>query len=254
MQAETGRSANERSIAAVGHSPEASPMRHITFELCAETLPACLTARDGGAHRIELCSNLDVGGLTPPHSLVRAAIAHTSLPIHIMIRPRPGDFLYTAAEFATMRNEILHMKNLGAAGFVLGLLHPDATIDIPRTHALVDLAHPLPVTFHRAFDATPSLPQALEDVIATGCTRILTSGGQPNVLAGASMLANLVAQASGRIAIAAAGGLRLRNAAIVARLTQATHFHGSLRRVDPTRTTVDTNAVRALIHRLRHAV
>ncbi len=225
-------------------------MRNISFELCAETLAACRAARDGGAHRIELCANLDVGGLTPPPALVSEAIAQSNLPIHVMIRPRAGDFLYSPTEFATMRDTILHMKALGATGIVLGLLHPDHTVDIPRTRALVDLAHPMQVTFHRAFDETPNLPQALEDILTTGCDRILTSGGQPDVLAGAPALAAVVTQAGDRIVIAAGGGLRYDNAATVTRLTNATHFHGSLR--SPT-STVEHAAIRSLIDILRNA-
>jgi len=224
-------------------------MRHITFELCAETLEACLAARDGGAHRIELCASLDVGGLTPAVSLTREVIAHSGLPVHAMVRPRAGDFVYSADEFALMRDEILRMKDGGAAGVVFGLLHPDATVDIERTRDLVRLAHPMQVTFHRAFDETPTLSQALEDVIATGCDRVLTSGGQPDVLAGAAALAPLVTQAGDRIVIAAGGGLRLQNAAAVARITNATHFHGSLR-TSPTETVVDANTIRSLIDNL----
>jgi copper homeostasis protein len=226
-------------------------MRDITFELCAETRAACLAARDGGAHRIELCSNLDNGGLTPPPDLVREAIAQTNLPIHTMIRPRPGDFLYTPEELLTMQSTILHMKALGASGIVLGLLHPDHTIDIPRTRALVALAHPMQVTFHRAFDETPNLPEALEAIRSTGCHRILTSGGQPDVLTGASTLANLIAQADNRIIIAPGGGLRLNNAAAVARLTQAHHFHASLRH-NPDQTP-HPEAIRSLIQTLLNA-
>jgi copper homeostasis protein len=229
-------------------------MRDILFELCAETLPDCLAARDGGAQRIELCSNLDVGGLTPAPSLVREAIAQADLPIHVMVRPRAGDFHYSGTEFSTMRDTILQMKSCGATGVVFGLLHPDGTVDIERTLALVILARPMQVTFHRAFDETPDLSQALEDVLATGCDRILTSGGQPDVLAGAPRLAQLVTQSHNRIAIAAGGGLRHNNAAEVSRLTQAVHFHGSLRRrLSATETIVDAEDIRSIIDALRQA-
>lgn len=129
-----------------------------------------------------------------------------------------------------MREDLLHAKSLGARGFALGVLHADGRVDVERTRELVELAAPLEVTFHRAFDLTPSLDEALEDVIAAGCGRVLTSGGARDVVAGAESLARLVEQSRGRIAVAAGGGLRLANAAEVARATGASHFHGSVRR------------------------
>jgi copper homeostasis protein len=227
-------------------------MRDIAFELCAETLAASVAARDGGAHRIELCASLNVGGLTPPVSLASEVISQTGLPVHAMVRPRAGNFVYSADEFAFVRDDILQMKEAGAAGVVLGLLHPDGSVDIERTRNLVRLARPMQVTFHRAFDETPNLLQALEDVIATGCDRVLTSGGQPDVVAGTAALATLVAQAGDRIVIAAGGGLRLENAAAVASKTNATHFHGSLQRSAAGKE-VDADIVRRMISNLRNA-
>lgn len=244
-------------------------MRKMIFELCAETIEACLVASDGGAHRIELCSGLSEGGLTPSHGLIRAAVERSGLPIHVLVRPRGGDFFYSTSEVDLMREDILHIKQLGAAGVVLGMLRPDGTVDIEGTRELVELARPMKVTFHRAFDATHSLAQALEDVIATGADRVLTSGGQRNVVAGSSSLAKLVIQAGNRIEVAVGGGLRLQNAASIARLTGAAHFHGSLRRrVTTPRTApgatgetvaagayyvVDADAIRTIIHRLENA-
>lgn len=205
-------------------------MRKIIFELCAESIQACLAAREGGADRIELCTALSEGGLTPSHGLTRAAVLRSGLPVHVLLRPRSGDFLYTDDEFALMCEDLLHARALGASGFVLGILRADGTVDMERTRELVDLAAPLEITFHRAFDYTVSLDQALEDVINTGCRRILTSGGERDVLAGAERLARLVQLAGGRIEIAAGGGLRIKDAATLARTTLAVHFHGSLRR------------------------
>ena len=205
-------------------------MRKIVFELCAETIDACLAARDGGADRIELCSGLSEGGLTPSHGLIRAAIEQSGIPVHVLIRPRGGDFFYSTSEIAVMQEDIAHAKALGAAGVVFGALAADGMVDTACTRTLVELAQPMKVTFHRAFDATPALDAALEDVVATGCDRVLTSGGQGNVVAGAGVLAALVLQARGRIDVAVGGGLRLQNAASLSRMTGATHFHGSLRR------------------------
>ena len=246
-------------------------MRNIVFELCAETIDACLAARDGGADRIELCSGLSEGGLTPSHGLAHAAIERSGLPVHTLIRPRGGDFLYTAAETAVMAEDIVHMKQLGAAGVVLGLLTSSGTVDRDRTRSLVELARPMRVTFHRAFDATPSVSDALEEIVSIGCDRVLTSGGRRDVTAGASCLASLVEQSAGRIQVAAGGGLRLRNAASLARITGATHFHGSLRRrvtasqspvnssnggdslISGNRYIVDADTVRSVISRLQRA-
>lgn len=236
--------------------------REITFELCAETLDACLAAREGGADRIELCSALSEDGLTPSHALIRAAVEQSNLPVYVLLRPRGGDFIYSEREFALMRDDLLHACSLGASGFALGLLRADGTVDVKRTRDLVALAAPLEVTFHRAFDAARSLDAALEDVIAAGCRRVLTSGGERDVVTGAAALASLVGQAGERIAVAPGGGLRIENAAFVAATTRAKHFHGSVRRqvldaskqsrasVGPLATTmymVDPQEVRAMV-------
>jgi copper homeostasis protein len=205
-------------------------MRKIVFELCAESIDACLVAREGGASRIELCSALSEGGLTPSHGLIREAVMRSGLPIHVLLRPRGGDFVYTDAELDVMREDLKHLRSLGASGAVLGVLRTDGTVDVERTRELVDLAAPLDVTFNRAFDNAVPLDQALEAVILTGCRRVLTSGGATDVVSGAQSLARLVKQAAGRIEIAVGGALRLKNAATVARATGARHFHGSIRR------------------------
>lgn len=202
----------------------------IIFELCAETIAACIAARDGGADRIELCSALSEEGLTPSHGLIRTAVALSGLPVHVLVRPRGGNFVYSDEEFKLMREDILHARELGASGVVIGVLNPDATIDVARTRELVKLASPLEVTFHRAFDSTLALEAALEDVISTGSHRLLTSGGQPDVLQGAFSLRHLNEIAAGRIAIAAGGGLRLENARDVALKAGVQQLHGSLRR------------------------
>jgi copper homeostasis protein len=241
-------------------------MREVIFEVCAETMEACLAARSGGANRIELCSALSEGGLTPSHGFLREAVAQSGLPIHAMVRPRGGSFVYTAAEIEIMREDILHMKGLGVAGVVLGLLNPDGSVDVAATRELVELASPLQATFHRAFDSAPSLSRALEDVIATGCDRVLTSGGEDDVNAGAASLAALVEQAAGRIEIAVGGGLRLADAARLAKFIGARHFHASLRQREAGSDLEDTvidrpmgddryfvpaEAVRAMIDELR---
>jgi copper homeostasis protein len=249
-----------------------SLMQKIVFELCVESVEACLAARDGGAHRIELCTALSEGGLTPSHGLIRAAIERSGLPVHVLLRPRGGDFLYTTEELQVMREDLKYARALGASGVVMGFLNADGGVDVERTREFVALAGSLEVTFHRAFDYSASQVQALEDVIATGCRRVLTSGGEQDVVRGAEALALLVKQAAGRIDIAVGGGLRLSNATGVARVTGARHFHGSLRRTAPspmhykqprmlaedgalteTRVAVETGDVRQMIENLTNA-
>jgi len=204
-------------------------MQKIVFELCAESVDACLAAQAGGAHRIELCTALSEGGLTPSHGLLRESVRKSGLPVHVLIRPRGGDFVYTSSEMEVMQEDLKYARSLGASGVVLGLLRADGTVDVEQTRQLVEMAGPLEVTFNRAFDYAIFQEKALEDVIAAGCKRVLTSGGEPDVVRGAEALARLVNQAVGRIDVAVGGGLRLNNAATVARATRAQHFHGSVR-------------------------
>jgi copper homeostasis protein len=202
------------------------------FELCAESLPACLEAREGGARRIELCSALSDGGVTPSHALIQAAVAQSGLPVYVMLRPRAGNFVYSEEEFMLMLADVQHAAALGVSGFVAGIVDSEGKIDQRRMRRLVELAGGLEVTFHRAFDTLADLDDALEQVIATGCRRLLTSGGAPDVETGANRLRTLKERASGRIVIAAGGGLRLSNAAYVAATSGLTHFHGSVRRAE----------------------
>jgi copper homeostasis protein len=245
--------------------------REIVFELCAESVEACIAGQEGGADRIELCTALIEDGLTPSHGLVRVALDSCDLPIHVLLRPRAGNFEYSDAEFAAMKEDLIHLKAMGVSGFVVGILHPDATVDLERTRELVELAAPLEVTFNRAFDYTASLEQALEDVIAAGCRRILTAGGEQDVVTGAESLARLVEQAAGRAEIAVGGGLRIEDAADLVRSTGAKHFHGSLRQTESsaavlagagqleapsffrTRNVIESEDIRALVTRLRAA-
>jgi copper homeostasis protein len=198
------------------------------LEITVEAVDAAVSAQRGGAHRIELCSQLEVGGLTPSGGLMQAVRRQISLPMFAMIRPRAGDFVYFDAEFATMQLGIETAKRLGMNGVVLGILKEDARVDVERTRQLVELARPLPVTFHRAFDATADLHEALEDVIQTGATRILTSGGAPTAAEGLAALTELVAAAGNRILIVPGGGLKPANILRVAQGSRAREFHSGL--------------------------
>jgi copper homeostasis protein len=173
----------------------------------------------------------------------------SGLPVHVMVRPRAGDFVYSDDEFTTMLQSVDDAKTLGASGVVFGVLGADRTVDVSRTRMLVERARPMQVTFHRAFDEVVDLDVGLEDVIAAGCDRLLTSGGEADVVAGASALARLVERAGARIVIAVGGGLRLRDAAHVARVTGARHFHGSMTEGTPGH--VDAAVVRQMLELLR---
>jgi copper homeostasis protein len=203
------------------------PQKYL-LEISVESAEAALAAERGGADRIELCSNLSTGGLTPSAELMSAVRGQLRIPIFAMIRPRPGDFVYSAAEFAAMKNDIGSAKKFRMNGVVLGILDSDHHVDVARTQELVELARPLPTTFHRAFDASADLRQALEDVIQTGAARILTSGGAAGAPEGAAMLAELVAAAQSRIVIVPGAGINASNIARVAQQTCAREFHSGL--------------------------
>jgi copper homeostasis protein len=198
------------------------------LEISVETAEAAVAAERGGARRIELCAELRLGGLTPGEELMRQAREQVRLPIFAMIRPRTGDFTHSPEEIAHMRRAIATAKRLGMDGVVLGLLTEDRRVDVERTRELVKLAQPLPVTFHRAFDDVADLDAALEDVIATGAARILTSGGAPTAPQGLGALAKLVAAAGNRIAIVPGSGVNASNILEVAQHTQAHEFHSGL--------------------------
>ncbi len=205
----------------------------MTVEICIDSVEAAIAAERGGAQRVELCSDLLEGGITPGAGLIAAVRSHIAIGLFVMIRPRGGDFCYSDLEFEVMRNEIAHARDLGADGIVLGLLDQDACIDVLRTQQLVKLAGPLPVTFHRAIDMTPDPAAALEAVIATGARRILTSGAAHSALAGAGQIAQLVQLAKGRITIMPGGGITSENIAALVRQTRAAEFHASVRTPAP---------------------
>jgi copper homeostasis protein len=198
------------------------------LEVCVESVDYAVAAERGGAHRIELCSDLSSGGVTPSAGLMQTTRRHVHLPIHALIRPRAGDFCYSERELEIMRDDICAAKQCGMDGVVLGMLTKSARVDIERTKALVELAKPLPVTFHRAFDAAKNLEVSLEEVIQTGASRLLTSGGEARALDALPILARLVQAARGRILLMPCGGIRSDNIARIVRATQAQEFHSSV--------------------------
>lgn len=203
------------------------------LEICVETLDAALAAERGGADRIELCENLQVGGVTPSTDLMRAVRSQVHIPVFAMIRPRAGNFFYSEMEFKQMARDLGIAKGLGMDGVVLGLLGADHRVDVQRTRTLVDLARPLPVTFHRAFDETPNLREALQDVIATGAARILTSGGGPSAEQGVAALAELVDAGRKRIRIMPGAGISAANIERILETTRAREVHSGLSTVLP---------------------
>jgi copper homeostasis protein len=200
----------------------------LLLEISVETVEGAAAAERGGADRIELCSKLEVGGLTPSAELMLATRANLQIPIFVMVRPRAGGFAYSDAEFAEMKREIVTAKKLFMDGVVLGILGRDRRVDAERTRELVEFARPMPVTYHRAFDETARLHEALEDVIQTGAKRILTSGGAKGALEGAAVLAELIEAASERITIVPGAGISGVNVLEVARRTRACEFHSGL--------------------------
>lgn len=202
----------------------------LVLEVCVDAVESALAAQRGGAQRIELCSDLRDGGITPSSGLIRAVRAQVELDLFVMVRPRGGDALYTAHEFQAMQHDIMQAKGLGANGVVLGLLDRHGRVDMERTRQLVELAYPMQVTFHRAFDMSADLEESLARVLDTGAHRILTSGGVPSVEQGAQRVANLVRVAQGKIGIMAGGGLRHGNIHRIAAQTGASEFHSSLRK------------------------
>lgn len=202
------------------------------LEVCTYSLESCVNAKKGGANRVELCTAMYDGGTTPSAATIRLARRFThGMELYVMIRPRGGDFLYTDLEFQQMKEDLLFAREAGADGVVIGLLKADGNVDVERTRELVELAAPLRVTFHRAFDMTVDYRQALEDVIACGCYRILTSGLQNTVMEGIGVIEELVKQAQGRIQIMAGSGVSAANAVRLAQTgVNALHMSGKTSR------------------------
>lgn len=186
-------------------------------EVCAFSFESCMAAELGGAVRIELCTSLYEGGTTPSAGLIKLAKQKISIEIHVMIRPRGGDFCYSDDEILVMQEDIRMAKSLGCEGIVLGILQKDGKVNIIQTKAMVNLAKPMQVTFHRAIDMTPDYEEALENIIETGCNRILTSGQRNTALEGIEALKILVNQARERIEIMAGSGINADNAPLLLR-------------------------------------
>lgn len=205
-------------------------MNHYQFEVCANSVESCLAAQAGGADRVELCAGIPEGGTTPSYgdiATARELLTHTRL--HVIIRPRGDDFLYTPLEQRIMLKDIENARRLGADGVVFGCLTPEGDIDIALMKQLLEAAQGMSVTFHRAFDVCRQPKQALETLIQLGCHRILTSGAQPTAEQGIPLLKELQAQADGRIILLAGCGVNENNIARIASKTDIREFHFSAR-------------------------
>jgi copper homeostasis protein len=201
------------------------------LEICVDTIESAINAQTAGADRIELCNNLMEGGTTPGLGTITSARNNLSIGLNVIIRPRGGDFLYTDPEYDIMRRDIEICGENGVDGIVLGILRSDGTIDVERTAKLIEFAHPMTVTFHRAFDMCSDPLQGLEDVIATGAAKLLTSGQKDKAQDGVEMIRRLVKQAGNKIIVMPGSGISDSNIASIARTTSAKEFHLTARKI-----------------------
>ncbi|MBR3946735.1 MAG: copper homeostasis protein CutC [Bacteroidales bacterium] len=199
----------------------------IEVEICANSVQSAINAEKGGADRIELCQNLNEGGTTPSYAAIKYCAENLSLKTMVLIRPRPGDFCYNDAEYEAIKEDVLMCKKLGVHGVVIGFLDKNLDIDTKRTAEIVKLAHPMEVTFHRAFDRCRDWHTALEQIIECGCDRILTSGQRKTAPEGADNLREIQKQANGRIKILAGSGVNSQNVADLIQATGVSEVHSS---------------------------
>lgn len=195
------------------------------LEICVDSAISALNAQSAGADRIELCDNLGEGGTTPGYGMIISARNNLSIGIHVLIRPRGGDFLYSDTEYDIMRRDIELCGENGIDGIVTGILLPDGTIDVERTARLIEFAYPMTATFHRAFDMCADPVRGIEDVIATGASRLLTSGQQNKALDAVELIRQLVIQAGERLIVMPGGGIDETNAAQIITATKAKELH-----------------------------
>ncbi|EKF54733.1 hypothetical protein I215_11115 [Galbibacter marinus] len=181
------------------------------IEVCSNSLESAISAENGGANRIELCAELEVGGITPSHGTLKLVLEKLSIDVFVLIRPRSGNFTYSDAEFQVMKEDIKWCKENGCHGIVSGVLNDDNSLDAKRTGELIKLSAPLPFTFHRAFDWVKEPYKAIEQLIDMGCARILSSGQKPTALMGIKNLSQLNTQFGNRIKLMPGGGVNEDN-------------------------------------------
>lgn len=219
------------------------------LEVIGFNIKSCAKAQAAGADRIELCDNPAEGGTTPSYGFIKAARKVLAIDLFCMIRPRGGNFIYSDDEFEIMKTDIDICKQLGCDGVVFGMLRQDGSIDVERCEDLVELAYPMEVTFHRAFDRCNDPIKGLEEIISTGCTRILTSGQKPTAMEGIDLIASLVKKAEERITIMPGSGLRSDNIKLIVEKSGAKEFHSSSRLKDSS--DVDEEEVKKMVALLK---
>lgn len=195
------------------------------YEICVDSIAGVRAAKAAGAHRVELCADLLEGGITPSLGSIRQARTVAGIGLHVIIRPRGGDFLFDGDEFAVMRADIETAKAEGANAVVIGILTEAGLIDVDRTRQLIALARPMSVTFHRAFDMTPDAFEALETLIGLGVERVLTSGQEATVLEGLPLIAELIRRAGDRIVVMPGGGITARNVERIVAAAKPAEIH-----------------------------
>lgn len=208
-------------------------MNKIIFEACVDSIDSAIEAERAGADRIELCSDLDIGGITPSYGLIKSATEKLSIPVNVLIRPRGGNFVYSENEFEVMKQDVLLCRDNGVNGIVIGILLSNNTIDKVRTFELIDIAQPMSITFHRAFDEVENPAEALETLIDLKVDRLLTSGQMIDAYTGKERIKKLVEQAKDRIIIMPGGGVNENNIVKIIEHTGVKEIHGSAREKDP---------------------
>lgn len=206
----------------------------VLLEICVDSLESARAAEAGSAHRLELCANLNLGGTTPSYGLLQACLKQSKLPIMMMIRPRAGSFVYSDLEFEVMKRDVALAKCMGVQGVVFGCLSSDGNVDVQKTKELIDLARPLEVTFHRAFDVVADPFEALETLITLGIDHLLTSGQKATAYEGHELIQALVKQAAGRLSVMAGAGVSEENIAEIVQVTnvQACHASASVKQLN----------------------
>ena len=201
----------------------------VLYEICIDSAQGAVTAQEAGAARVELCDNLVEGGTTPSGGMIQTARALVDIGLNVIVRPRGSDFCYSDVEFEVMKRDVALAGEWGADGVVVGVLTPDGCVDLERTGALIDLARPLSVTFHRAFDMVQDPRQSLEDLVTLGVDRVLTSGLENSALEGLDLIKDLVKQSENRITVMPGGGIHERNVRKIVQESGAHEVHVSAR-------------------------
>jgi copper homeostasis protein len=224
-------------------------MKNHKLEIACFNYESAFIAQQGGADRIELCDSFSEGGTTPDFKTIELTRQNISIDLFIMIRPRRGDFIYSDKEFEQMKADILKFKKTGVNGFVFGILTADNKINIKQNKELVELANPLPCSFHRAFDKVEDSFQALEDVVSCGFQTLLCSGHPSSAIEGIAKLSELIKQASGRMVIMPGGGVRSSNISILKEKVTSSFYHSSA--ITTKSNIADLNEVKLLKEKLK---